>query len=90
MLNSFSFRLILFYVYILARKFELFETLTYVYVRAKNDNSSRWWVVSVLYVEETGLPGETTNLLKFTDKLYHINVTVCVHFTEGIDADTRQ
>ena len=27
---------------------------------------------SVLLVEETGVPGETTNLMQVTDKLYHI------------------
>jgi hypothetical protein len=29
-----------------------------------------WW--SVLLVEETGGPGETTDLSQVTDKLYHI------------------
>jgi hypothetical protein len=29
-----------------------------------------WW--SVLLVEETGVPGETTDMLQVTDKLYHI------------------
>jgi hypothetical protein len=29
-----------------------------------------WW--SVLLVEETGVPGETTCLPQVTDKLYHI------------------
>ena len=27
---------------------------------------------SVLLMEETGVPGETTDLPQFTDKLYHI------------------
>jgi hypothetical protein len=29
-----------------------------------------WW--SVLLVEDTGRPGETTNLSQVTDKLYHV------------------
>jgi hypothetical protein len=29
-----------------------------------------WW--SVLLVEETGVPGETTDLSQVTDKRYHI------------------
>ena len=30
---------------------------------------------SVLLVDETGVPGETTNLPQVTDKLYNINVS---------------
>jgi hypothetical protein len=29
-----------------------------------------WW--ALLLVDETGIPGETTELLQVTDKLYHI------------------
>ena len=35
-----------------------------------NISAISWW--SVLLVEETGVPGETTNMSQVTDKLYHI------------------
>ena len=35
-----------------------------------NISAISWW--SVLLVEETGVPGENTELLQVTDKLYHI------------------
>jgi hypothetical protein len=30
------------------------------------------YIMAVLLMEETGVPGETTNLMQVTDKLYHI------------------
>jgi hypothetical protein len=38
------------------------------------DNISVISLRSVLMVEETGVPGESTNLPQVTDKLYHINL----------------
>ena len=35
-----------------------------------NISAVSWW--SVLLVEETGVPGETTDLPQVNDKLYHI------------------
>ena len=35
-----------------------------------NISAISWW--SVLLVEETGVPGETTDLPQVNDKLYHI------------------
>ena len=35
-----------------------------------NNSVISWW--SVLLVEETGVPGKTTDLPQVTDKLYHI------------------
>ena len=35
-----------------------------------NSSVISWW--SVLLVEETGRPGETTNLSQVTNKLYHV------------------
>jgi hypothetical protein len=31
-----------------------------------------WW--SVLFVEKTGVPGETTDLSQVTDKLYYVRL----------------
>ena len=49
----------------------LIGSLTVIYWWNTYDISVILWQ-SVLLVEETGVPGETTNLLQVTDKLYHI------------------
>ena len=42
-----------------------------------NISAISWW--SVLFVEETGVPGENHDLSEVTDKLYHIKLHH-VHF----------
>ena len=54
------------------------------YMRSLHRRLELWWLMplttiysviswqSVLLVEETGVPGETTDMSEVTDKLYHI------------------